>query len=228
MGYVGKLELKFKAIELRKKGLSYNQIKLKVPVSKDTLSRWCRDVILNPKQLAGLLKRKIEGSERGRIIGAKILQQKRLDQISEMLNVGKLEVGSINKRDRFIIGIALYLGEGYKTDKSICIANSDPKIIEFMMCWFREFCGIEEEKFTGQLWIHKNRDKSKAEQFWSRLTNIPISNFTKTYVTENKDKSRKIRKNIHEFGVFSIRISKAAIQRRILGWTAGILSNKRL
>lgn len=69
MGYVGKLEEKMLAIKLRKKGLSYSQIKRKVQVSKDTLSRWCREVILSPEQMETLLKRKLQGAERGRLIG---------------------------------------------------------------------------------------------------------------------------------------------------------------
>lgn len=225
MGYVGKIDLKFKAIELRKKGLSYKQIKLRIPVSKDTLSRWCRDVVLSPEQLEILTNRKIVGSERGRILGAKTLQLKRINQIREMFQEGKKEVGSMSKRDVFIAGIALYLGEGYKTDKSIGFANSDPKIIEFMMSWFRNFCDIDEAKFTGQIWIHDDKNRFKAEKYWSDLTKIPLTRFSKTYIVENKTNSKKIRKNIHEYGVFSIRISDAKVQRRILGWTSGILEN---
>jgi transposase len=60
MGYFGKLEEKKRAIGLRKKGYSYNEIVKHVGVAKSTLSLWCRDVILGPDQLARLQKRRLK------------------------------------------------------------------------------------------------------------------------------------------------------------------------
>lgn len=50
MGYVGKLEEKFRALELRRKGLSYGAIRQQIYVSKSTLSIWCRDIELTKEQ----------------------------------------------------------------------------------------------------------------------------------------------------------------------------------
>lgn len=225
MGYFGKLEEKQLAIKLRRQGLSYNEIQKKIPVSKDSLSRWCRNVILTPLQMERLQKRKLKGAERGRIIGAKRQQQDRIRKTRELLERGRKEVGALSKRDSFISGIALYLGDGYKSDKSIGFSNSDPGIIKFMIKWFRGVCHIPKEKFRGQIWIHENRDEPKARKYWSKITGIPLSQFHKSYIAENKIKSRKIRKQLHKYGVFAIRISSAEIQRKILGWTAGILEN---
>lgn len=222
MGYFGKIEEKNKALELRKRGLSYSEIRKKIFVSKDTLSRWCRDVILSPQQLQRLQKRKIEGSERGRIIGSKILQKRRMEEIKMFRIIGKKNIGRLNRRDKFLVGVSLYVAEGGKNDHYIEFSNSDPKIILFMMNWFRKYCKVPEYKFRGSIWIHDNLDKEKAINFWSKLTTIPKIQFYKTYIVKNKINSRKIRKNLHEFGVFSIRISNAKIQRRILGWIYGI------
>lgn len=73
------------ALKLRRKGLSYSEILIKVPVSKDTLSKWCRDVILSPAQMARLLERKLKGTERGRIIGAKKQQMERVQRTKKLL-----------------------------------------------------------------------------------------------------------------------------------------------
>ena len=223
VGYAGKIKEKRLARKLRGQGLSYNEIKKKVNVSKSTLSLWCRDVILSPEQLERLIARKIKGAERGRIIGAKRQQQERIKRTNKLLRQGIREIGKLNKRDRFISGVALYLGDGYKNDKGVGFSNSNPKIIEFMMKWFREFCQIPEEKFRGQIWIHDNLNEFKARKYWSKTTKISIEQFQKSYIAENKTESRKIRKNLHEHGVFAIRVHDSAIQRRILGWMAGIL-----
>lgn len=228
MGYAGKLEEKRLALKLRRKGFSYNEIQKKVSVSKDTLSRWCRDVILSLSQMERLKNRRLRGAEKGRIIGAKKQQVDRIKRTKKLLKEGKKEVGVLSKRDRFIAGIALYLGDGYKSDKSIGFSNSNHKIISFMMNWFREFCQIPEEKFRGQIWIHENLNELKARKYWSKISGIPLEQFRKSYIAKNKTKSRKIRKQLHKYGVFAIRVSSAEVQRKILGWMSGILGEELL
>lgn len=223
MGYAGKLEEKRLAIKLRRKGLSYSEIQKKVPVSKDTLSRWCRDVILTLEQMERLRQKSLKGAEKGRIIGAKRQQRDRIRRTKRLLKEGKKEVGLLSVRDRFVAGIALYLGDGVKSDREIGFSNSNPRIIRFMMRWFREFCQIPKEKFRGAIWIHENLDELKARKYWSKITQIPLSQFQKSYIAKNKTKSRKIRKQLHKYGVFAVRVSSAEIQRKILGWIAGIL-----
>ncbi len=143
------MEEKKIALKLRQKGLSYTEIQKKVPVSKDTLSRWCRDVILSPFQIERLRNKKLKGAERGRIVGAKRQQEVRFEKTEELVRKGKEEIGRMSARDRFIAGVGLYLGDGCKFDKGVGFSNSNPKIISFMMTWFREFCQISEEKFRG-------------------------------------------------------------------------------
>lgn len=223
MGYAGKLEEKRLAIKLRRKGLSYSEIQKKVPVSKDTLSRWCRDVILTLEQMERLRQKSLKGAEKGGIIGAKRQQRDRIRRTKGLLKEGKKEVGLLSVRDRFVAGIALYLGDGLKSDREVGFSNSNPRIIRFMMRWFREFCKVPKKKFRGQIWIHENLDELKARKYWSKITQIPLSQFQKSYIAKNKTKSRKIRKQLHKYGVFAVRVSSAEIQRKILGWIAGIL-----
>lgn len=222
VGYLGKLEEKKIAIELRKNGLSYSQIKKQVNVSKDTLSRWCRDIAISVEQTEKLLKRKLRGSEKGRIIGSQKNHEKKMHEMKNLMQKGKEEIGSLSKRERFLIGVALYASEGTKTDKHVVFTNSDPKLIKFMSNWFREFCNIKEEKIKGRLWIHENQNEEKARKYWSILCNIPTNQFNKSYIAENKINSKKIRKHIHEYGIFGISISNAKIHRKIMGWIAGI------
>ena len=226
MGYFGHLEDKLRAQGLRKRGFSYSEIKQIINVPKSTLSGWCRDIALTEKQALRLFKNKLKGSARGRIIGAKRQQAKRLKQIADMLTEGKSEVGELSTRDRFLAGIALYAAEGTKTDKACSFANSDPRLIKFMSNWFREFCHVSEDRLRGAVWIHDNLDVGKAIKYWSNLTNIPASQFHKTYVVNNKNGSKKIRKNIHTYGVFSVKFSDAKIHRRMMGWISGLVSLK--
>jgi len=225
MGYTGKLKEKKQAIGLRSQGLSYKEIRKTVSVSKSTLSRWCRDVIMSPTQLEKLQQKRLKGAERGRIAGAKKQQFERIKRTKRLLEEGKKEVGKLNKRDRFIAGIGLYLGDGVKGDTEIGFSNSSPVIIKFMVNWLREFCLIPEKKFRGQIWIHDDQSELEAREYWSKLTSIPFDQFHKSYIAKNKIGSKKIRKKKHKYGIFAIRVSGAKIQRKVLGWMSGIIGN---
>ena len=225
MGYVGNPEKKLQAQKLRRKGYSYPQIQKILSVPKSTLSGWCRDVALTEDQALKLFKNKLKGAAKGRIIGAKRQQARRLKEIQEMFNDGKSEIGILTERERFITGISLYVAEGTKTDKHCSFANSDPRLIRFMSGWFREFCNVPESKLRGSIWIHENLDIKRAIEFWSKLSNIPKKQFYKTYIAKNKIGSAKIRKNIHQYGVFSLGFSDAKTHRKLMGWIAGVFDS---
>ena len=133
------------------------------------------------------------------------------------------DVGLLSARDEFIAGVALYLGEGTKGDKLFEFTNADQRVIQFVAHWLRRFFEIDESRLQGAIWIHEGLDQEEARQFWSKVSGIPASQFQKTYVAKNKPQSRKIRKNIHPYGVFSIRYSDCMVVRRIMGQIAGLL-----
>lgn len=226
MGYVGKLEEKIQAQLLRKKGLSYGKIIQQIPVSKDTISRWCRDIELTENQKKQLLENKMFGQRKGSIVAADNKRKARLIRTEAIFKDAKKELGRLSKRDRFITGIALYSGEGFKNDGKGGFVNSDPILIRFMSKWFQEFCYLPMRKLRGAIWIHENLDVVIAKQFWSKLTSIPEEQFHKTYIAKDKKGSMKIRKNIHPYGVFAIRFSDSDKQRKIIGWISALLDGK--
>jgi hypothetical protein len=225
MGYTGKLLEKKKARTLRVKGHSHTEISQKVSVSKGSISRWCRDIELSKKQIKNLQRKQHCGSYRGRLLGANRQKEARIKNTRELLNKGMKRIGFLSKRDFFIAGAALYLGDGSKGDSEVGFSNANPEIVRFMMSWLKMFFEIPETRIRGQIWIHDNLDESKAKKFWSKVTGIPQSQFRKSYIAKNIEKSKKIRKNIHSYGVFSIRISSSSTQREIKGLMKGILKS---
>ena len=223
MGYYGKLEEKEIVQELRIKGLSYGEIQRQVNVSKDTISRWCKDITLSPEQLDRLLQNKLNGATKGRLIGAKKQQSIRINKTKSLFDIGTKKIGKLTKRDRFIAGIGLYIGDGGKGDKRFAFSNSDPKTIKFMSGWLTEFFGVLPTKMAGQIWIHDNLNEKAARNYWSDLTKIPDNRIYKSYIAKNKAESKKVRKQLHEYGVFTLIYLSSATQREILGLMAGIL-----
>src|SRR5947209_2506989 len=108
MGYYGKLEEKKKAQELRRKGFSYREILTHVDVSKDTSSRWCRDIELTAEHEKRLLSRKILGQRAGSLQAAKNKRQRRIETINQINKIASEQIAKLTKRDKFIAGISLY------------------------------------------------------------------------------------------------------------------------
>lgn len=166
------------------------------------------------------------GSLKGNIIGAKKLQKRKEVEIKNLTKEGVKEVGPISRRDFFIAGIALYGAEGSKTDGDVFFSNSSPELINFMMKWLKYFCQIPLDKFRAYLYIHRDLDESVAKKYWSVLTKIPLNHFYKSYIV--KIKKNRLHKNIHQYGVFKIRISNRKIHRKIQGWIHGLIKNKNI
>ena len=64
-GSMLKIEEKIKALELRRKGLTYKEILKQVPVAKSTLSLWLREVGLSKTQKQRITQKQIKASQRG-------------------------------------------------------------------------------------------------------------------------------------------------------------------
>lgn len=93
-----------------------------------------------------------------------------------------------------IIGTMLYWAEGAKASsgkESIDFVNSDPQMINLFMIFLRKICGVNESKLRILLYCYSNQNINKLINFWSKLTKIPKSQFTKPYVRKDFQKDKK-------------------------------------
>lgn len=226
---MAKFKEKIKAQKLRRQGESIKVIARKLKVSKSTVSIWCRDIKLTKQQIAKLDERQKKGAYKGRLKGARILRERRFKRIEKLKNQGIKEIKNLTKRDLFIAGIGLYLGEGSKTGNAVRFHNSDPKTIQFMMKWFKEIFQIPTKRFVMYIVIneiHKNR-LDEIKKYWSKITKVPIKQFRKPILA--KAKNKKVYENFHEhFGTLSIRINKSYdIFYRIQGYADVITKGRK-
>jgi hypothetical protein len=221
------LTKKVLARKLRLKGLSISEISGKLSMQKSgSISKWCSGIYLTPAQTERLERKKELGGRKGRIKFLNKIREEKIERIRIFKRQGLKEVGKINKRDLLIGGIAMYWSEGYTYTggNQVGFTNSDPKMILFMLTWFRKICGVVSDRFSFQVKIneiHTDRVK-KVEKYWSTITGFPISQFNKTVLV--KAKSKKIYPN-HDnyFGTFRITIRQGAdLRRKINGWIEGL------
>ncbi len=226
---MAKFNLKIQAHELRKSGISVNEIAAKLGVAKSTASYWVRDIILSVEQLEKLRGNSLRGAELGRTKGAFVQKQKRIAKIKKYDKQGILKLKHLSPEAFFTAGIALYWAEGSKKTRKLQICNSDPELINFMIKWFCYFLEAQMTDFVARIGIneiHQNRD-NKVKKYWSKQTNIPLSQFSKT--SFKKAKNKKIYENFNQhYGTLDIKILKPGERYyKILGLINGLSMARR-
>ena len=221
---MAKIIEKEKAIILRKKGKSIKTIAKKLNISKSTVSLWCRDVELTSTQVSALHKNMVSGSYAGRMAGARMQYQRRLDKIDKANKKGKELIGILSERDVLIACTALYWGEGSKKTRQLSVNNSDPAMIKFIIRSFKEIWKVDEKDFTlrvGINIIHKKRDEV-VRGYWSAITGMPLSQFRKTTFINSKSQKKYSNFNTH-YGTLTLRINKSShIYYQIMGLIGGL------
>ena len=210
-----KIDEKRRALHLRKTGASIKEIARLLSVSKSSVSTWVRDVELSVDQRKEL-------SERGKSI--EVIEKNRISRINNTLarraailkNAGN-DISSINTQELWLLGIALYWGEGGKTSSgSVRVSNSDPGIIHLMMRFFREVCKVPEEEFRGHVHTFSHLNADSAEQYWSSISGIRRENFYRAYV--KKSVASKHKRDTLPHGTFQIYVSDTKLFFTIIGW----------
>ncbi|MBI3075063.1 MAG: hypothetical protein HYY92_02525 [Parcubacteria group bacterium] len=217
MAHIYKKEL---AQKLRKEGLSIKEISQKIKSNKSTVSYWCRDILLTKEQLGRLQDKQKASGMKAILAVAEKKRKQRIEDTALHAERGAQDVGAITKRDLFILGLALYWGEGYKKGSAETgFTNSDPFIIKMILRWFIECYGIQKEDFILRVSINQLHEGriDDVVHYWAQTANLPTEQFTKSSLI--KTKSIKVYANHNQhFGTLRVKVRRGTnLRRRILG-----------
>lgn len=203
-----KPDLYSKAILLRHKGFSYNEILRYVPVAQSTMSRWCCNILLTKEQeerltnkrrnnpfIINIKKQTRQSKKEARIWGK--------EKISKLLNQNKDYI-------LLISGILLYWAEGaqFGNKTSIEFTNTDPKMISLMMKFFRQVLKIPEDKLKIKIRIREGESLSAAKNYWLKVTKVKKENFTRVEVLEKNKRKNKYPLGICRITIFDVKKSR--------------------
>ena len=218
------ISLKEKAINYRKRGYSYNMISQEMGLSKGTLSDWLREIPYKPN------KEVIKRIGLARMKSANFRHEQRMSDIVNMRNLAKKDIGKLTKRDLWLLGIGIYLGEGSKLYEHIRVINSDSGIIKITMRWFREICGLSDENFAPRAYTYPDNDVNETVRYWSKITGISKKQFRTTQIDRRNNKSGKKKRKL-PYGTLHIQIRSCgkkelgrSLHRRIMGWIEAVSS----
>ena len=226
MGYRGKIEEQSRARDLRAQAWTLKEIADELGVWKGTVSVWVRDVpfdedVHRERELA----RKASGQAAARRRGPNKLQRRKQAEIEELLADGRRRVGTMTEKEFLLTGVALYAGEGSKRDGSVRFANTDPRMIAFFCAWLRTFFDIDESRLRLRLYLHEGLDLDAANEFWSELTGIPVTQFGKPY---RAAPDPTIRTAKHVMGCPSVQYGCSRTHRAVTGLMRALLSSEAL
>ena len=210
MGYRGKVREQELARDLRAKGKTLLDIAQQLHVSKSSVSLWVRDVPFTPSPRRYGAKRR---SNR--------LRDEKLAEIAALDAEGLARIGTLSEDAFFVAGVALYAGEGGKTDGEVRFANTDPTMVRFFCAWLRRFFDVEEHRLRVRVYLHMGLDLDAAQQDWSTVTRVHVEQFGKPYRAAS---DATIRLTKHEYGCAYVSYCCSRTHRAIMGLVRALLS----
>ncbi len=224
---MAKFDKKIRAHRLRRSGKSIKDIATTLEISKGTASVWCREIQLSPLQLKRLHEKQIAAGHKGRMRGALVNKERKQANVIIQENVAREMIGTLSDRDKLMLGIGLYWGEGTKSMSSsgVSLVNSDAEMVKFALDWF-EILGITKDNFNPYIFIseqHQSREKELIS-FWSKYLDISHKQFNKVIFL--KGRRKKVYENHNSYyGILALRIRKSStLKYKILGLIKAVKS----
>jgi transcriptional regulator with XRE-family HTH domain len=173
---------------LRRKGLSYNEINLKINLPKSTISKYANNVKIHPKFI------KKWAGKRGGSSKRKLLKEKRA------LVYSRNFLSAITRKERILFLSALYWAEGSKKDFGL--SNTDPDLIKVFINGLRNDFEIKESDIRVSIRIYEDLNKEKCLNFWSKITGVKKENFCSINILAGKRHGKL------KYGMCRIRVLK--------------------
>jgi hypothetical protein len=214
MGYRGKVEEQERARELRARSMTLQDIATELGVAKSSVSLWVRDVDFEPSPRRYGAQRRPHP-----------FHEAKLAQIDGCNAEGIDRIGTLSDSAFFAAGVALYAGEGSKTDGNVKFANTDQSMVQFFCAWLRRYFVIDEGRLRVRVYLHEGLDLPAAEAHWAELTQVPLAQFQRAY---RAVADPSIRRNKHEFGCVYVCYACATTHRQIMGLVRALLSSSAI
>ena len=148
-----KIEKRREAIRLRKRGMTYNEIKEHLGVSKGSLSLWLHDLELNEASQKRLNKNHDLAYQKSGVASRKRWRRKR----EKLYQRAKEEMGEIKftRSTLAYVGAALYWAEGTK-NLGMRFANADPDMLWLYLEWLRVILHVPNDQITYMVQVYLN------------------------------------------------------------------------
>lgn len=186
------LKIRNKAVRLRGIGISIPHIARELSISKSTASNWVSKIPLPIEITQHLRENSRKANEKGReMMRIRRLLQREDDKKESEKILQSLD-SKLNKNFWKLYAAILFWCEGSKRNLgSVGFINSDPIMVKTFLYAFRTAFRLDEKKFRIVMHLHNYHNEVNQKSFWSKVTDIPLSQFTKAYIKPNTQKRKR-------------------------------------
>lgn len=186
------LQVRKRAIQMRKKGVSIPKIAKNLSIAKSTASLWVSPIPLPDYIRDRLVQNSMKANEKGR----EIMRVRRLLLREEYQRDAKRLVYLFSKRFdksfwKLCAAILFWCEGGKRQLGSLYFTNSDPTLLITFLHALRNAFRVDEKKFRIALYLHEYHDEKKQKKFWSLTTQVPERQFSKTYIKPHTKKRQR-------------------------------------
>lgn len=181
------IEKKDEAIKLRRKGYSLKEIAEKLYIAKSTASLWLNSIILSQKAQERLKKKEILGQYKSIQIRRNKNEQKK-NELKQIVIKALSSIVFDSNLNKLLCSVLFWAEGGKYTDSNVDFINSDPIMVSTFMKLLRQSFMIDENKLRILVHVHEYHDEKDIKNFWSKITNVPLTQFNKSYLKANTKK----------------------------------------
>jgi hypothetical protein len=195
--------------------MSIREIALTLGVSKNSVSRWVRNVELTREQRERLAARNpaLNPEFNGSRARARLALESRLEhqQLGRTL--------ARRAEPLFVAGCMLYWAEGTKSRNQVGFTNSDPEMAALFLRFLRTYFDVPDQfvRVTCYLFADHVERQREVERFWLTTLDLPAERLGKSVVNVYSRSSRRRRRNALPHGTCRIVVSRSAIVQAIYG-----------
>lgn len=201
------------ARELRAQGWSIKEIEHRLGVSRSSVSRWVRDVELEPEAREALA---------AKIRLGPIVAAERNAAAARAIRAGHQAEGRRFAQERgadYAAGCALYWAEGSRERNVVKLTNSDPEMLAYSARFLRTQFGVRSSEMVIRcnLFVDHVERREEIEDVWlERLGLSRISLRASTINTYSKCTKKK-RTNKLPYGTCALMVYSTRIAQTLLG-----------
>ena len=214
-----KLEVKNKALKLRRIGHSYSEISTLCHITKSTAQVWTHAVEITAEGK----KRILIIRDSGRKKAGMVHHAKKIQTEVDAREWARKKVSSVTFTPTLmqIVLACIYYCEGGKDTRSgLIFTNSDPIMMKSFVSMLEQSFGVERKTMKIGMHLHSYHNEDIMKKFWSNLLGFQSSQFNKTFW--KKESGITIREGYK--GCVNVRVGGAIRARRVVALAQEVLS----
>ena len=211
-------------IRLRQEGVTYDAILARFGIAKSTLWRWLKAAGMVDGQSQQYTERRLLAQRKA----AAVVKRARIERTQAIVEQASQEIGELLRRDLWLLGLALYWGEGAKqkpgnVSARVAFSNSDPLAVRVFLRWIKEICGVPDDQLSFDIYLHETADGDRARAYWAQQIKVPIQQCSRIRWKRHRPMTRRTNTGDSYHGLMRVVVARSCnLNRRITGWILGI------